>query len=161
MNTPTLCTKSPITWMNAALTFIFSWLLWLSLLVFNKGRLSGSEWLCPWLSPPWLCPPPPWLCPCWCKVRPIKMLKRTPTPDVINIIFASMSNSLSTSRCMARYTRIPVTIQIISTDVKAPITSKVDQLKNKNDWLGPNSAIMTQSYLALQIFWYCILNRSE
>ena len=51
------------------------------------------------------------------------ILTMRPTPDVISIIGASISKFWLRILCTAMKTRIPVTTQISSTDVRAPITS--------------------------------------
>ena len=51
------------------------------------------------------------------------MLTRTPMEDVMSMEVLSISKSRVMTLCTARYTRMPVTTQIISTDVRAPITS--------------------------------------
>lgn len=47
-STPTLCTRSPTTWMNAALTLALPWLQWPCC----GGSWSGL-WLLPWETPDW------------------------------------------------------------------------------------------------------------
>ena len=51
-------------------------------------------------------------------------------PDVISIMVASTSKSRYIIRCMASHTRMPVMIQIITTEAMAPITSARYQPKD-------------------------------
>ena len=69
-----------------------------------------------------------------CQVFPLKLnrnfycigthttLTKTPQAAVISIVSASISKSLWIIRLMARYTKTPVSTQIISTELTAPIT---------------------------------------
>lgn len=58
------------------------------------------------------------------------MLTTRPNADVITMILASIWKSPSTILTKARYTRMPVTTQMSSTDVRAPMTSALYQPKD-------------------------------
>lgn len=51
------------------------------------------------------------------------MFTKSPNPEVMSIISASILKSRRTILSTAKYTRIPVTTQIVRTEVNAPMTS--------------------------------------